>query len=208
MCRSPVMRVVELSPQWRGMQHFLVKALELDRLQRNTARMILSWPGKMIRWSNRSLSYEVGSSWPVFNHEGKKLSGISCNVTMCSTFGSTNRAPTKPSASPLCNLQVDTFPCKAMSLAVNEKYTRQARGGGVTGGKNKRYLCSLPVLEPLTYSLAPAVNPNSPASFFCQLPTAPGTQNGGWRSVQNLTFLVEPPLLCSHSLGGGEVEGK
>ena len=170
--------------------------------------MILSWPGKMIRWSNRSLSYEVGSSWPVFNHEGRKLSGTPCNVTTCSTFGSTNRAPTKPSASSLHNLQVGTFPCKAILLTVNEKYTRQARGGEVTKGKNKIYLCALPVLEPLTYSLVPGVNPSSPASFFCHLPTASGNQNGGWRSVQNLTFLVEPPLLCSHSIDGGEVEGK
>lgn len=162
----------------------------------------------MIRWSNRSLSNKVSSSQPVFSHEGRKLSGTPCNLTTFSTFASTCRAPTKLSAFPLHNIQVGIFPRKATSLAVNKKYTRLARGGGMREGKNKICLCFLPVLEPLTYSLVPEVNPSSLVSFFSQLQTAWGNQNCGWRSVQNLTFLVEPPLLCSHSVDGGEVESK
>lgn len=56
--------------------------------------------------------------------KGRKLSGTSCNVTMCSTFGSTNGTPTKPPAFPVHNPQVDTFPCKAISLAVNNTHDR------------------------------------------------------------------------------------
>lgn len=43
MCRSSLMWAVGLSPRWRGMQSFLVKALELDREKYSMTDLALTW---------------------------------------------------------------------------------------------------------------------------------------------------------------------
>lgn len=89
-------------------------------------------------------------------------------MTTCSTFPSTCRAPANPSAYPLLHLQVGPFPCKAISLAVPEKYTRQARG------QKERIKCAsiktLPTSGTSDFPVDPWSSPQQPCKLH--LPVA------------------------------------
>lgn len=163
MCRSLVMRVVGLKPMERN-----------ARLCGESTWARQGYRETQHGWScldlEKRLDDLIGHCHMKslvhvqFSATGRKLSGTPCNVEMCSTFGSTNRAPAKPSASPLCNLQVDAFPCKAVS----DLFMRNTQGRLEKVGWQKermKYSCTLF----LSWSLTEAFGAWSKSKQPCKL---------------------------------------
>lgn len=85
-------------------------------------------------------------------------------------------------------------------------WTIQTRGGVVTNGKNKIYLCSPPVLEPLTHSLVLEQTQAAlqAASASCQQHWGTKMVGGGQCKIWPFSLsLVEAPLFTLNRWRGG-----